>query len=386
MARYDFLIINRSFWPIYPVIGEGLLRLAEELACTKKVGVILQDHVGIKKKLKSENRGLGVIFFPGWAISNSSSNILIRVLDSIFFMFWVIGCLLLTRPRNIYVSTDPPVIIPFVIAIYSKVFKTKFIYHVQDIHPEASNAVMKLNSLIFYLLKIIDNFTLWHANLLVTLTSEMRVEIINRSNTKKNILIIDNPSISFKRSLPSTEKIRGFSFTGNLGRLQRIPLILEAIEDYRKKGGRLNFLFAGGGIYSNLVSKFSKLNSLISYKGFISPENSALLSSKYEWALLPIDDKITNYAFPSKTSSYVFSGAKILAICGEHTSVAQWVKFNNLGIVISPKVSKIVEFFFKLENGQVDSTMFDVDRKKLKKRLHIDVFVQNLKSVFLSNL
>ena len=49
MARYDFLIINRSFWPIYPVIGEGLLRLAEELAFTKKVGVILQDHVGIKK-------------------------------------------------------------------------------------------------------------------------------------------------------------------------------------------------------------------------------------------------------------------------------------------------------------------------------------------------
>ena len=139
MARYDFLIINRSFWPIYPVIGEGLLRLAEKLASTKKVGVILQDHVGIKKKLKSENRGLGVFFFPGWATSNSSSNIIIRVLDSIFFMFWVIGCLLLTRPRNIYVSTDPPVIIPFVIAIYSKVFKAKFIYHIHSSSLGSSN-------------------------------------------------------------------------------------------------------------------------------------------------------------------------------------------------------------------------------------------------------
>jgi len=37
MERYDFLIINRSFWPIYPVIGEGLLRLAEKLASTKKL-------------------------------------------------------------------------------------------------------------------------------------------------------------------------------------------------------------------------------------------------------------------------------------------------------------------------------------------------------------
>ena len=386
MARYDFLIINRSFWPIYPIIGEGLLRLAEKLASTKKVGVVLQDHIGIKKKLKSENRGVGVNFFPSLAISNSSSHILIRIIDSILFMFWVIGCLLLTRPRNIYVSTDPPVIIPFVIAIYSKVFKAKFIYHVQDIHPEASNAVIKLNSFILYLLKIIDNFTLRHSNLLVTLTNEMKAEIINRSNTKKKILIVANPSISFKQSLSSIEKIRGFSFTGNLGRLQRIPLLLEAIEEYSKKGGRLNFSFAGGGVYSNVVFKFSELNSLISYKGFISPENSALLSSKYEWALLPIEDKITNYAFPSKTSSYVFSGAKIFAICGEHTSVAKWVKYNNLGIVIPPKVSKIVEFFFKIEKGNIDSSMIDVDRKKLKKCLHIDVFVQNLKSIVLSNL
>ena len=29
------VIINRSFWPVYPVIGEGLLRLAEGLAQKK---------------------------------------------------------------------------------------------------------------------------------------------------------------------------------------------------------------------------------------------------------------------------------------------------------------------------------------------------------------
>ena len=49
----------------------------------------MQDHVGIKKKLKNKNRGIGVNFFPAWAISSSSSNILIRILDTIFFMFWV---------------------------------------------------------------------------------------------------------------------------------------------------------------------------------------------------------------------------------------------------------------------------------------------------------
>ena len=49
MLKYDFLIINRSFWPLYPVIGESLLRLAEKISIDKKVGIVMQDHVDIKK-------------------------------------------------------------------------------------------------------------------------------------------------------------------------------------------------------------------------------------------------------------------------------------------------------------------------------------------------
>ena len=207
MERFDLLIINRSFWPIYPVIGESLLRLAEELASKKKVAVVLQDQVGIKKKLRINNRGNGVKFFPTWAISTSSSNILIRILDAIFFMFCVVILLIITRPKNIYISTDPPVIVPFVVAVYSKIFKVRFIYHIQDIHPEATNVVLKLNSIIFYILKKIDIFTMKQADLVVTLTNQMRSEIINRSNIKNKILIIDNPSISFKKDSLSKKKL-----------------------------------------------------------------------------------------------------------------------------------------------------------------------------------
>ena len=85
MARYDLLIINRSFWPIYPVIGESLLRLAEELSSLKKVAVVMQDHANIKRKLKIAKRGFGVKFLPAWAGSDSSSHPFKRVLDSFFF-------------------------------------------------------------------------------------------------------------------------------------------------------------------------------------------------------------------------------------------------------------------------------------------------------------
>lgn len=106
-GRRDIAIINRSFWPIYPVIGEALLRFSEKLAGSYSVSVILQDHVGIRKHLAERERGEGVEFLPGKAWSNSSSGILVRVLDSVYFMCWVIYALLRTRPKNVYVSADP---------------------------------------------------------------------------------------------------------------------------------------------------------------------------------------------------------------------------------------------------------------------------------------
>lgn len=379
MDRYDLLIVNRSFWPVYPVIGEGLLRVAESFASSKKVGVIMQDHANINKHLKEFKRGAGVNFFPIRALSNSSSGLVIRVLDSIFFMFWFIFCLIRTKPKNIYVSTDPPILIPFIIAIFSKIMNFKYIYHLQDIHPEASNVVIKINKSLFKLLKKIDNFSMRQASILITLNEEMKIEILNRTNIQKEISIIENPSIPFNIDI-SLEKNKGFSFTGNIGRLQRIPLLINAITEYRKRGGSLEFAFVGGGVFSDHIFKLSKNTSLIKYHGLVTSKQAGFISSKYEWALMPIEDEVTRYAFPSKMSSYIYSGAKILAICSDETNVAKWVKTNQVGIVVKPTIDAVVDIFFKIEKSKIDTDFIDLDRKELKKKLHMDRFVKNIKS------
>ena len=378
MDRYDLLIVNRSFWPVYPVIGEGLLRVAESLAFSKKVAVVLQDHTNINKNLKEFKRGVGVNFFPIRAFSNSSSGLVIRVLDSIFFMFWILFCLIKTRPKNIYVSTDPPVLVPFIIALFSKITNCKYIYHLQDIHPEASNIFIKMNKILFNLLKKVDNFTMRHAKLLITLNEEMKIEIINRLKTQKEIAIIQNPSVPINIDL-SIQKKRGFSFTGNLGRFQRIPLLINAINQYKEKGGGLEFVFAGGGIFSDEIFKLSKNNSLVTYYGLVSSDRAVSISIEREWALLPIEDEITRFAFPSKISSYVNSGAKILAICGENTTVAKWIQSNLVGIAIAPTLDKIVEFFFNIEKNNENLISINLDQKELKKNLHMNAFVKNIK-------
>ena len=382
MDRYDLLIVNRSFWPVYPVIGEGLLRVAESFAFSKKVAVILQNHTDINKHLKEFKRGAGVNFFPIRAFSNSSSSLVIRVLDSIFFMFWVFFCLIKTRPKIIYVSTDPPILVPFIIAMFSKIMNFKYIYHLQDIHPEASNVVLKINKSLFNLLKKMDNFTMTRASIIITLNEEMKTEILSRINIQKEIIIIENPSIPFNIDI-SLEKKKGFSFTGNIGRLQRIPLLINAITEYRQRGGSLEFAFAGGGVFSDQIYELSKNISLIKNYGLVTSEQAGSISSKYEWALVPIEDEVTRYAFPSKISSYVYSGAKILAICSDETSVAKWVKTNQVGIVVKPTLDAVVDIFFKIEKSKIDTDFIDLDRKELKTNLHMDRFVKNIKSKIL---
>jgi hypothetical protein len=373
--RYDLAIINRSFWPKNQIIGESLLQLGESASNKGKDVVIITQHTGSLKKIaKKFGRGSNLLFRSCKSRSDSSTKLMFRIIDAVVFMLWVFWDLLVTRPKKIYVSTDPPLIVPFVVFIYSKISKASYVYHLQDIHPEAANIVVKLNPMLFSFLKKIDGLVIRHASSIITITQTMKDEIIARSNTKSHVYLIDNPTASFDRSTQS--KIKGFIFSGNLGRLQKIPLLLKSIEKYKAEGGMLPFLFIGGGVYANEIQELSKKYTDIEYGGLVDAKKANELTLGYEWALLPIDDEVTRYAFPSKTSSYVSCGVKILSICSSHTSVAKWVLNNNYGVNSPANIYDIVSIFFKIENGlTINNKLSDCDY------FSVERFVKNISNV-----
>ena len=280
----------------------------------------------------------------------------------------------------------PPILVPFIVMLYTKFFDAKYIYHLQDIHPEATSVVIPLNKTVYRVLRWLDAIVMRQASLLLTPTNEMAKEILKRSATDSKIYVVSNPAVSFENINIPVKKKTGFSFCGNAGRLQRIPLLIEAIEVYCDEGGKLPFVFAGGGVFSEDLRKLSNKFANVTYFGNISADEAAQLSAEYEWALLPIEDEVTRYAFPSKSSSYVFSGAYVAAICGGHTSVAKWVKNNSLGMIISAEVDSLLLFFRQVERHQVDCNVFDKKRSLLKKRLDINFFVAQLEKVVTSKV
>lgn len=371
-AGSHIVFINRSFWPIYPVIGEALLQIAERLVPSYNVSVITQSAIDLKAEMTRQGRGQGVDVRACKARSDSSTHLTRRILDAFVFMAWVFFVLCRLRPKKIYVSTDPPVVVPFVVSVYALFSGAHVIYHLQDIHPEAANIVVPLHPAVMRALKAIDSWSMRRASQLITLSQDMADVMLERSRTKTPIKLMDNPAVCMASN--NEERTKGLIFCGNAGRMQRIPLLIEAIAAYRLQGGTLPFEFVGGGVYSAELTQLSNQVSGVTYLGQVPSAVAAERVASFDWAILSIDDEVTRYAFPSKSSTYALSGSHILAVCGRNTSVAKWVVELDIGRVCDPNVSSVVAAFFEIERT---NEVHKVTKPSLR-HLEMSYFVESL--------
>lgn len=375
-------IVSRSFWPENPAIGEALLLLSESLAKHAKPVVITQVGKSFPEKLRSAKRGEGVKFTTLPSLTNSSSHMVLRVFELLLFTAFVFVSLCWHRPDKVYVATNPPIFTPLAVRWYCWLFGKKYVYHLQDIHPEATQVVTGKTNWIERLLARIDIKTTAKATTVITLTEQMKTYITQRTGKQLPIVLLDNPSVQGAQQETdiAVERRKGFVYCGNAGRLQRIPLLLAAIERYLSEGGQLPFVFAGGGIYTSAIEDLASRFEQVNYLGVLPANKAAALLRGYSFGLMPIDDEVTNYAFPSKSSSYVFSGCHVIAICGGNTSVTKWVVDNELGFVTEPDVDAVVSLFHKLEREAIPALNVDAELfEKLTPKAHAASLEQILK-------
>ena len=346
-------IVSRSFWPENPAIGEALLLLVESLSKDAKPIVMTQVNKGFTKKLKNAGRGKDVKFLTLPALTDSSSPMVLRISELLLFTCFTFTSLLYYRPDKVYVATNPPVFTPLAVRWYCQLFNKKYVYHLQDIHPEIITIVTGKNNLITRLLERIDNKTITKASTVITLTEQMQSYITKRAGKQLAIHLLSNPSVhdSNQENNKSLERKKGFVYCGNAGRLQRIPLLLDSIKRYIQEGGKLPFVFAGGGVYSDAIQELAAQYQNVSYLGVLTAHEASSLLHQYSFGLMPIEDEVTKYAFPSKSSSYIFSGCQVIAVCGKDTSVADWVDRYQLGYVAEPSIESLVDLFHKLEKS-----------------------------------
>lgn len=358
VVNNKFVFINRGFWPEYDVPGESLLNTAELLGEKNQVTVLTSSNLDVEKECLIRKRAENIKIKTMSSLSNSNSSILKRALESIIFCFWVLLNLLKIKPNYIYFATDPPLSVPFIVYFYSYIFKVKYVYHLQDIHPEATGLTVKLPSFVYDFLMKLDNKIIKRAFRFITLNKTMRNTLSGRGLDIDKCYILNNASI-----YPQSTKVKKkgtIIFAGNAGRFQNIKILTDSIQSYLIGGGNLNFIFIGGGIYSNLFDELGYKFDNVTVMKYLPANKTMEIMCECEWGILPIREDILKYAFPSKASAYIAAKLKILAICTENSAVHDFINENNNGLICESNTKAIVSKLIEIENG-IDFKCSDLD-------------------------
>lgn len=252
------------------------------------------------------------------------------------------------------------------------------IYNLQDIFPDSLVALKNINEknfIIRYLRKK-ENDLYDTVDAINTISYDMKKTIIDRVEDPDKINVVYN-WVDTKKIRPISKKENTLydkygldknkfyvSYGGNIGNFQNWEFVLEVIKEVSDKN--INFVFFGEGSYLNNLKRSVKENNLSNV--FLFPmQHQSLVSEVYSFGdiqLVPLIDKMTNYAFPSKISQILSTGSPILGLFDSNSELSTRINDNNLGFV--PKkmeVKEVAAFLVKYKTSKL--YLFDKENIRL---------------------
>ena len=231
--------------------------------------------------------------------------------------------------RSIVVYSNPP-ILPWIASWGKALFGTKLIFVSYDLYPEVATVTGTLGERnpICRLMNHINKCVYRRADQVVALSEEMKEYILkHRSIGETKVTAIPNwysgkeEPRERREDNRFRETVKGrftVAYFGNMGTMQDMGTILEAIRNLREDPG-IFFLFAGHG---NKLEKLKHIAqeekiSNIAVLDFLHGEDFRDALAISDCALVTLEKGATGLCVPSKTYSYMMQGIPIIAIMDE---------------------------------------------------------------------
>ena len=242
------------------------------------------------------------------------------------------------------VSGTNPLFLMVLIALL-KIFKPfKWCLLVHDVFPQnlVPAGILKRKSFFFKVLNVIFNLVYAQADQIIVIGRDMEI-VLRQKNYKKDITVIPN-WVDFKeievRDKNDSELIKQlnwendivFQFFGNIGRVQGIDHLVQAIQ--LVKHPQAKFLFIGGGSAVELVKSHIENNEKLDNVAYINELPSSQRSlglSSCDIAIVTLADGMFGLGVPSKAYFSMAANRPILAIMDENAEVACMVKEHQIG-------------------------------------------------------
>ena len=265
------------------------------------------------------------------------------------YNFFIKSLFLIRRGQIVFTGTTP-IFLLVVICILKKVINFKWVLLVHDIFPEnlIPSKIMQPEQLIYKIIKKVFDYIYSQPDKIITIGKDMKELIM--SKTKKNDNDIDivrnwiNHSDIEIQSRHENRILKElgwqdcpetiFYYFGNIGYMQGVDVVLEAIEKMKYRD-MAKFIFIGGGAFSiklkDLIKQKFKGSDSICYLEAISAYQKSDGLNAGDIALVTLNKNMWGLGVPSKTYFSMAADKHILAIMDKNTEVADMVVNKKIG-------------------------------------------------------
>jgi len=247
------------------------------------------------------------------------------------------------RPDLILVNCNPPIGMGVVVRTLHRWRGVPYIYHCEDIHPEALLLAGQVHRGWFYrLLRAVDAKNCQSAAAVVVLSNDMLRTMRERGVPDDRLVVINNfPLDTYNESRQHTDLLADLPsnafivlFAGNIGNFQGLELLIEAAKRLGERTD-IHFVFMGSGLARDSLERDAGhlCGRTVHFVGQHSVEVARAVMARSGIGVVALKPGVTRVAYPSKLMTYVASGCPVLALVEPDSAVATDVHDDDLGYV-----------------------------------------------------
>jgi colanic acid biosynthesis glycosyl transferase WcaI len=245
------------------------------------------------------------------------------------------------KPDIVWTATMPPVLQALALRFVGSMRGAKFIYHMQDIHPEiAVHSHISREGFVTRLLKRLDTYTLKRTARAMVLSTDMREAILARGvpdhvpHVVRNFALGINAAVE-PASPPKPDEAVRFVFAGNIGRFQNLEALVDAFGALRDKGVLLD-LVGDGRVKAQLQEQVrNSAYTNIRFHDHMSADDAYAFMCRSHVGVISLNKELYRYAFPSKLLTYMAANLPMFAMVEEHSALARLLKDRTIGLAVS---------------------------------------------------
>jgi glycosyltransferase involved in cell wall biosynthesis len=341
-------IVHRYYWPDQTPCAVITWAIAQHLSAVGNIVEVLSAYpsyrVNSKKVLYSNFKTLDNHQVKRLRLPYELGQPIRRVLNALYFGFWIL-LRAFTRRYDVIISTSiPPVLGGCFSAFAAKITNTRFIYYCMDVHPEIGLISGDFsNPVLFDLLQRIDDWSCRQARPVLVHSADMLNTLRSRPRgSEYTIEIMNNFALPADRgSNESTAFELGVEnnkltviYAGNIGRFQGLEAIVDAMGVVADRKDIALVVMGDGTAKADLMKRARYNHANIRFLDYQPVDVAKKAIQQADIGLVALIPEMYKYAYPSKTMAYLEQGRPIIAAVEPESELSQDMQSQGYGFSV----------------------------------------------------